>query len=300
MAEISRYSGNLKPFAKDALGTERTVFGDTSQSDAIDDNINADFFRGWGIVGVNELPTKQDFNALAYTSTALTSYIYQRGIPAFHADQEFFEGSITFEDGLLYKAVQDNTGNLPSDDNGTNWNEFLGFTTYDAVTTYHEDSIVRKAGTSELYSSIADGNVGNALPAAVTDSNWTYLGDLSDLSNISGGEFTESFTSTDQTITSAGSLTIAHGLTATPKLLQLELVAQGSFNGYSLNDVLLANNHIQDGASGSKGFSVVADSTNLNVRFGSSTPCFDVLDKSSGNTANPSNSSFKLRIKAWA
>lgn len=181
MAQITRYDGNMKPFAQDALGTERTVFGDTTQSDALDDNINTDFFRGWGIVGVNELPTKQDFNALAFTTTALSSYLYQRGIPEYQAAQEFFEGSITFEDGLLYKAVQDTTGDLPSDDDGTNWNEFLGVTVYDAVTTYHTDSIVLKRGTSEIYQSIGDGNVGNALPDKEDDANWSYVGDLSTL-----------------------------------------------------------------------------------------------------------------------
>lgn len=189
MTEITRFDGNVEPFAKDAVSTERTVFGDTAQSDLLDDNINADFFRGWGIVGVNDLPTKQDFNGLGFSSTALAAYIYQRGIPEYNASQEFFEGSITFEDGLLYKAAQDNTGNLPSDDAGTNWNEFLGFTTYDAVTTYHTASIVRKVATYELYASLADGNIGNALPAQVDDANWKYLGSLDDLTGDTGGVF---------------------------------------------------------------------------------------------------------------
>lgn len=186
MAQITRYDGNLKPFADDSLGTERTVFGAETQSDALDDNINTDFFRGWGIVGVNELPTKQDFNAVAYTTTALTSYLFQRGIAEYHASQEFFAGSITFEDGLLYKAVQGTTGNLPSDDDGTNWNEFLGITGYDAITTYHANSMVRKVGTFEIYASLADGNVGNALPNKVDDANWKYVGDLSTLTQTTG------------------------------------------------------------------------------------------------------------------
>jgi len=67
MAKINRYNGNLQAFASQAQGTERTVFGDITQSDTLDANITADWLRGWGIVGVNENPTKQDFNGLAFT-----------------------------------------------------------------------------------------------------------------------------------------------------------------------------------------------------------------------------------------
>ena len=67
MGKIDRYSGNMKAFAAEALSAERTIFGDTTQSDTLDDNITGDFLRGWEIVGVNENPTKQDFNGLAFT-----------------------------------------------------------------------------------------------------------------------------------------------------------------------------------------------------------------------------------------
>ena len=67
MAKIDRYNGNVRAFAADSLGTERTVFGATTQSDTLDGNITLDLLRGWGIVGVNENPTKQDFNGLAFT-----------------------------------------------------------------------------------------------------------------------------------------------------------------------------------------------------------------------------------------
>jgi len=54
MAKIDRFNGNLKAFGINAVGGERTVFGDVAQSDTLDANINTDFLRGWGIVGVNE------------------------------------------------------------------------------------------------------------------------------------------------------------------------------------------------------------------------------------------------------
>lgn len=121
MAQITRFDGNVEPFAHEALGTERTVFGAETQSDALDDNINSDFFRGWGIVGVNQLPTKQDFNAFAYTSTALTSYLFQMGVPEWNTSQEYFANGIANRNGVLFRAVIDNSGNDPAIDDGTNW-----------------------------------------------------------------------------------------------------------------------------------------------------------------------------------
>ena len=121
MTQILRYDGNLKPFADDALGTERTIFGAETQDDTLDLNINTDFFRGWGIVGVNGLPTKQDFNAFAYTSTALSAYLYQMGVPEWNASQEYYAGAITNVGGSLFKAVVDTIGDDPSTDDGSNW-----------------------------------------------------------------------------------------------------------------------------------------------------------------------------------
>ena len=123
---FTRFNGNVEPFAKDATGTERTVFGDTAQSDDINDNLNTDFLRGWGIVGVNDNPTKQDFNALAYTISNLVAYLYQQGVSEWNTDQEYLTNSYCVgSDGKLYRAktgtsVSPNQGNDPTTDS-TNW-----------------------------------------------------------------------------------------------------------------------------------------------------------------------------------
>lgn len=128
---FTRFNGNVEPFAKDATGTERTVFGDTAQSDDINDNLNTDFLRGWGIVGVNDNPTKQDFNALAYTISNLVAYLYQQGVAEWNTDQEYLTNSYcTGSDGKLYRAktgttVSPNQGNNPTTDS-TNWEDIEG------------------------------------------------------------------------------------------------------------------------------------------------------------------------------
>ena len=80
MAKITRYTGNLPAFGSTSTGTNRTVFNDVTQSDVLDDNINASFQLGWEITGVNDAPTKQDFNGLGFTISQLHAYIHQMGI----------------------------------------------------------------------------------------------------------------------------------------------------------------------------------------------------------------------------
>lgn len=58
-----------------------------------------------------------------------------------------------------------------------------GIAEYDAGTEYHQNSIVKKSGTYELYGSLINTNTGNALPSQTDDANWKYLGDLAELVN---------------------------------------------------------------------------------------------------------------------
>ena len=122
MAKIDRYSGNMEAFAADALSTERTIFGDTTQSDTLDANITADFLRGWGIVGANENPTKQDFNGLAFTLGQLIAYLHQRGVPEWNAAQEYYEGSVVTTLAGIYRLKSGGDGSSdPDTDGGVNW-----------------------------------------------------------------------------------------------------------------------------------------------------------------------------------
>ena len=122
MAKIDRYNGNIEAFGADAPGTERTIFGDTAQADTLDANITADFLRGWGIVGVNENPTKQDFNGLAFTLGQLIAYLHQRGIAEWNTAQEFFDGSVVTTDVGIYRLKPAGDGTADPDiDGGANW-----------------------------------------------------------------------------------------------------------------------------------------------------------------------------------
>jgi len=116
MAKIKRFTGNLKAFASNALLGERTLFGPTAaESDVIDDNINADFLRGWGIVPGNEAPALEDYNALGFTISQILAYLHQMGIPEYDPGQEYYIGSVATYAGLAYRSTADNNiGSAPN------------------------------------------------------------------------------------------------------------------------------------------------------------------------------------------
>lgn len=128
MAKINRYDGNLLPFAKNFTGGNRTIFGETTQSDDLTDNINTKFLQGWeATTDANTFPTKQDFNAVSYVSTALASYLHQVGIPEWNAKQEYHENSFVNFNGGLYRCKTNNHISItdPASDS-VNWEDVLG------------------------------------------------------------------------------------------------------------------------------------------------------------------------------
>lgn len=115
MAKITRFNGNLVAPASAALGTERTLFGDVTQSDDLTDQFTADLLRGWGIVGPSDQPTLQDFNAMGFTLGQIHAYLHQMGVAEYNATQEYHLGSIANDAGVLYVSLVDtNVGNDPA------------------------------------------------------------------------------------------------------------------------------------------------------------------------------------------
>jgi hypothetical protein len=114
MAKIDRVK-NLAAFAGAAQANERTRFGMTDQSDDLDSQITPEWLRGWGIVGVNDAPTMQDFNALGYTLSQLLSYLHQMGVAEWDDGQEYYTGAVCVHAGKVWQARSDNVGEQPAD-----------------------------------------------------------------------------------------------------------------------------------------------------------------------------------------
>lgn len=114
--------------------------------------------------------------------------------------------------------------------------------------------------------------------------------------------FTKEFKSAEQTITAAGSLTVAHGLGRTPKLIKYTLVCKVAEHGFSVGDEVDWGTVQYNAASAEvrSGFVNTPDTTNMNIRFGSGTSTFYVLNKSTGIPAAITTSSWRLVMEAFA
>lgn len=107
------------------------------------------------------------------------------------------------------------------------------------------------------------------------------------------------FTSTEQTITVAGALVIPHGLGASPSLVQARLICKTAEFGYSIGDETIIGFHLDASGAANSGISVVIDSTNIDIRFGSNALTVTLVRKDTGATFHPTNANWKLIIKAW-
>ena len=106
------------------------------------------------------------------------------------------------------------------------------------------------------------------------------------------------FTSTGQTITAAGSLTLAHGLASTPSLHEMRLKCTSTDNGYSVNDEILYPFGSDNSAASDRGIAVWPDATNLNIRFGAGSP-FNYPNKTTGVTSALDPTKWTAIFRAW-
>lgn len=111
--------------------------------------------------------------------------------------------------------------------------------------------------------------------------------------------FTKEFTSTQQTITAAGSLALAHGLAVKPKLVQASLVCITGELGYTAGDEVLLSAGMPSEATANRGISIVPDATNVNIRYGSAATTFVLPNKSTGVASAATNANWRLVIRAW-
>ncbi len=110
--------------------------------------------------------------------------------------------------------------------------------------------------------------------------------------------FTKAFESAQQTITSAGPLTLAHGLGVQPKFYMAYLVCTTAEGGYSIGDETPVSNN--DNGTAYRGVSIVPDATNINTRYSLATNVFNLINKTSGNTFLATNANWKMVVRAWA
>lgn len=107
------------------------------------------------------------------------------------------------------------------------------------------------------------------------------------------------FTSAEQTITQGGSLTINHNMTARPRFVEAWLVCKIAEQGYSVGDYLKwDNNHPTSAGTNGNSISIVATSTQLELRYGNSGPLF-AITKNIGQPVLLTNANWKLVLEAF-
>lgn len=90
MSKITRYNGNVVPFANNAQAGELFDFGSSvDQNTDLTSLVNADYLRGWGVVGASAFPPLEWFNAQAFTHGQFISYLHQMGVPEWSSTQEY-------------------------------------------------------------------------------------------------------------------------------------------------------------------------------------------------------------------
>jgi hypothetical protein len=112
--------------------------------------------------------------------------------------------------------------------------------------------------------------------------------------------FTKSFVSSLQTITSAGALTIAHGLGVAPAIVFAEIVNEMAEGGYTTGQTAPIDPSANSSAT-NDGISIrMDDPTNLIIRFGSSANVLTITHATSGQSFTITPANWKLVLKAYA
>ena len=104
------------------------------------------------------------------------------------------------------------------------------------------------------------------------------------------------FVSTAQTITTAGTLTLPHGLGYVPTEVWFSLTNVTNEGGYTTGQVVFQGG-VTTGTTG-QGFSCIVDATNLTIRFGSATPVFSVPHATTGATTALTNADWTVTFMA--
>ena len=130
--------------------------------------------------------------------------------------------------------------------------------------THHATNLICKTGAN-----ITTAANDTACWIEYASGDWQMLAyEKEDGRSLVSAIFTESFESSEQTITVNSTLAVAHGLSASPKLVTMELICKTAESGYSIGDVLefpATAGTITD--VGHYGVGIKKDSTNLDVKF---------------------------------
>jgi hypothetical protein len=106
------------------------------------------------------------------------------------------------------------------------------------------------------------------------------------------------FVSAKQVITSAGALTIAHGLAGTPYRVDTFLRCETAEHGFSSGDLIMSGPSEYSRGVAGRGAVVTWDATNIYIRYGNSADVFETLTKVGGVSVGCTNANWRFVVGA--
>jgi len=105
------------------------------------------------------------------------------------------------------------------------------------------------------------------------------------------------FTSAEQTITSAGTITVTHGLGVVPDLVETYAICKTAEQGFAVGDLVRVE-FTGSSTTVTRANSIWADNTSLRVRYSDVTNCFTMANKTTGAFIGLTNANWRLILKA--
>lgn len=153
------------------------------------------------------------------------------------------------------------------------------------------------SGAFQMWCSLSSGRV-YTRKLNVAWSAWVEVATSANMAALILAAFaTVPYVSTEQTITSGGLLTLAHGLGAAPSMVAFQLSCQTAEAGYAVGDKPFAESG-QTGGTASIN-TAYANATNVFVRFSNVAACFNVAHKTAGVPTVLTNANWKLIVRAY-
>jgi hypothetical protein len=160
-----------------------------------------------------------------------------------------------------------------------------------AQTTYTKGDILYASAANTL-AKLSIGSTGQALQVGAAGTpGWTS----------SGASIFSNFTSVTFNIVSGATTITAHGLGASPSLIQLRLVNVTGEHGYTTGNEYMVNwNSLSDSASDGYGAAITPDATNLRVRYGNAGGVFGMIQNTSSSAPVAiTNANWALKVNMW-
>jgi len=170
------------------------------------------------------------------------------------------------------------------------------------------DAALDLTGLAEVFIGLTAAALAALAPVSLTqaqaeDDASTVFGQVSGqrlAQAIATAPLSKQYESSEQTITSGGALTLAHGLGAAPKLVQAYLICKTAEDGYSIGDIVAVNNNLNSTNVANGGQSLVLNATNVVVRFNNTSGAYNIAHKTFGAPATITNGNWRLIVRAWA